>query len=111
MHHLLGALGVYLHQRIEVVQGVEEKVWMELAFEILKLGLGAVAFNLAALRLGTVPSGSHLYGHCKAYYQQIACNVPHKKTQFSKKGVLQLRKHMILLDRKQIEEGEVEPQH
>lgn len=55
MDGLLCLCGVYLDQRVDVVQGVEKEMRVDLVLEVSQLGLRLVLLYFLALRLVVVP--------------------------------------------------------
>lgn len=81
---LLGTGRVELDERVDVVERVEEEVGVQLALEVLQLGLGVAVLQLLAGRLGAVPAARHPDGD------------PHADNQRVERGVAQEEAHAVL---------------
>ena len=79
---LLGAFGVEQDERVDVVQRVEQEMGVQLAFEVLQLGLCAAVFELLAGCFGAVPAAGHAdgdtYAHDQQVEHQVAGEEPHR---------------------------------
>ena len=68
-HCHLCLLGVEGYQGIDVVEGVEQEVRVELVAQVLELGLGAGALGFFLRLLQFLPPLAHAYCHAKAHHE------------------------------------------
>ena len=104
---LLRAVGVDLDERIDVVERIEQKMGVELAFEVLQFGLRAAVFQLLPGRFGLVPAARHADGDSRTYHQQVERGVSGEKTH----GVLPRPRQgrVLRIGRQHVAEQEVQP--
>ena len=88
MDGFLCLCGVYLDQRVDVVQGVEKEMRVDLVLEVRKLSLRLILLDFFALRLVVVPFGCHLYRHRDAHYRHIDHRVAESETDCVECGVM-----------------------
>ena len=68
-HGTLRPVGADGDERVDVVEGIEEEVRVELVLQVLQLGLGALLLQLLALLLGDNPLLRHLDGYAQSHHQ------------------------------------------
>ena len=72
-HGTLSAVGTDGDERIDVVEGIEEEVRVELVLQVFQLGLGALLLQLFALFFGDNPLLGHFDGYAQPH-NQGQCN-------------------------------------
>lgn len=80
MQRILRLLGIERHQRIDIVQRIEQEMGVELAFQVLQFRLRAFLFDLLFFPLDTIPASRHFDGYTQPRNQQHRHSVPeHEK--------------------------------
>ena len=69
----LGTVGADGDERVDVVEGIEEEVRVELVLQVFQLGLGALLLQLFALFFGDNPLLGHFDGYAQPH-NQGQCN-------------------------------------
>ena len=70
MQRILRLLGIERHQRIDIVQRIEQEMGVELAFEVLQFRLRAFLFDFLLFPLDTIPAPCHFNSHAQPGNQQ-----------------------------------------
>ena len=80
MYRILCAALVYFHQRINVIQRIEQEMRVELTLQVFKFGACPLALYLFFLVFGTIPVRCHFYSHRQPYGEQEKHHIPrHEK--------------------------------
>ena len=62
VHGLLRPLRAESDQTVDVIQRVEEKMWVQLALQVLQFRFGTAFLQLPARRFHLIPASGHLDG-------------------------------------------------
>lgn len=99
---ILGAIGVDGDEGVDVVEGVEQEVWIQLAFQVLEFRFGACLFQFLAFVFGDVPVGGHFNGDAEGggqcHHGGVAQDEHHfRRTGMAVRGVADNLKEIIVV--------------
>ena len=84
LYGLLCFVGIEGNKSINIIQGVEQEVWIELATQVLEFGFRALLFGFAACSLVSSPTAAHADGSTKPHSEYHGEYISKEKNPFGR---------------------------